>query len=145
MKRKCFTCIDTDTSVVISILFRNVHHSQVEPPLKTSLREKFDFEMELRQSIFLLLSVWSLWDKIRELRGTLIDIWSLWLLELLIKSSTYPIQPTFLMDDILDVLIVAVEGTGVVGDYPAPQHPFSLWDGVTCHHKVIKSDYYYSL
>ena len=49
------------------------------------------------------------------------------------------------MDDILDVLIVAVEGTGVVGDYPAPQHPFSLRDGVTCHHKVIKSDYYYSL
>ena len=69
---------------------------------------------------------------------------SLWLLELLTESK-HPIQHTFLMDDILDVLIVAVEGTGVVGDYPAPQHPFSLWDGVTCHHKVIKSDYYYSL
>lgn len=49
------------------------------------------------------------------------------------------------MDDILDVLVVAIEGTGVVGDDPAPQHPFGLRDGVTCHHKVIKSDYYYSL
>lgn len=49
------------------------------------------------------------------------------------------------MDDILDVLVVAIEGTGVVGDNPASQHPFGLRDGVTCHHKVIKSDYYYSL
>ena len=49
------------------------------------------------------------------------------------------------MDDILDVLVVAIQGTGVVGDNPAPQHPFGLRDGVTCHHKVIKSDYYYSL
>ena len=52
---------------------------------------------------------------------------------------------TFLVDDILDVLIAAIEGTGVVGDNPAPKHPFSLWDRVTCHHTVIKSDYYYSL
>ena len=58
-EKKCFTCIDTNTSVVISILFRNVHHSQVEPPLKTSLREKFDFEIELetRQEHILALSV----------------------------------------------------------------------------------------
>ena len=49
------------------------------------------------------------------------------------------------MDDILDVLIVAIEGTGVVGDNPASKHPFSLRDRVACHHRVIKSDYHDSL
>ena len=35
------------------------------------------------------------------------------------------------MDDVLDVVVVAVERAGVVGHDAAPQHPLGLGHGVT--------------
>ena len=37
---------------------------------------------------------------------------------------------TFLVDDVLDVVVVAVERAGVVGHDAAPQHPLGLGHGV---------------
>ena len=44
---------------------------------------------------------------------------------------------TFFMYDVLDVVVVAVERTRVVGNYPASQHPLGLWYWVTCHTKCL--------